>query len=63
MGVGSNVEGEALQRAMAWLAGQPDPSHALIEEASQRFGLSPLQAAVLFRWFNVVTPPFGESDQ
>lgn len=63
MGVGFIPEGEALQRAIAWLAEQPDASHARIEEASQRFGLSPLQAAVLFRWFNVVTPPFGESDQ
>jgi hypothetical protein len=56
-------EGEALRRAVDWLAAQPEPSHARIEEASQRFGLSPLEAAVLFRYFSLVTPSFNDEDQ
>ena len=44
-------EGEALRRAVAWLLEQPERSLSAIELASQRFDLSPLEAAVLFRYF------------
>jgi hypothetical protein len=37
---------------VAWLAGQPRFTPALIEEAAQRFDLSPLDAAILYRWFS-----------
>lgn len=63
VGDGYLPEDEALRRAIDWLAAQPERSHARIEEASQRFGLSPLAAAVLFRYFNGVTPTFGDTDQ
>ncbi len=45
-------EGEALRRAVAWLLEQPERSLDSIEAASQRFDLSPLDAAVLFRYFS-----------
>lgn len=63
MSGGFRPEGEALRDAMAWLAEQPGATHARIEEASQRFGLSPLDAAVLFRFFSPVAPPFEENNQ
>lgn len=63
MGVGFSPDGAALQGAIAWLAAQPARDHARIEEASQRFGLSPLESAVLFRYFSPVTPPFEDRDQ
>lgn len=56
-------EGEALRRAVAWLAEQPERSLALIEEASQRFDLSPLEAAVLFRYFSPSASGKSHSDQ
>jgi hypothetical protein len=56
-------EGEALRRAVAWLAEQPERSLPLIEEASQRFDLSPLDAAVLFRYFGPSVGDKSEFDQ
>jgi hypothetical protein len=50
---GSSVsEGEGLRRAVAWLLEQPDLTAEAIEQASQRFDLSPLESAVLFRYFS-----------
>jgi hypothetical protein len=51
-------EGEALRRAIAWLASREDRSLPALEEASQRFGLSPLDSAVLYRYFS----PDGKSN-
>jgi hypothetical protein len=45
-------EGEALRRAVAWLLEQPERSWSSIEAAAQRFDLSPLESAVLFRYFS-----------
>jgi hypothetical protein len=42
---------EALRGAIAWLAAHPEPSLALLEEASWRFDLTPLEAAILYRYF------------
>ena len=56
-------EGEALRRAVAWLAAHPDRSLALIEEASWRFDLSPLDAAVLFRYFSPGASELSSEDQ
>jgi hypothetical protein len=56
-------EGEGLRRAIAWLAGQPERSFELIEEAGQRFSLSPLESAVLFRYFSPSTEFLYKSDQ
>lgn len=64
MGAGGFVpEGEALRRAVAWLAEQPQRTLPLIEEASQRFDLSPLDAAVLFRYFSPSAPIQVDKDQ
>lgn len=43
-------EGEALRRAFAWLAAQGAVSAPLIEQACWRFDLTPLDAAVLWRY-------------
>ena len=50
-------EGENLRRAVAWLAEQPRRDGAVIEEACQRFDLSPLDEAFLLRHF---LPPADE---
>lgn len=44
-------EGEGLRRAVAWLAEQPVRDLATIEEASRRFGLSPLEEEFLLERF------------
>jgi len=44
-------EGEGFRQAVAWLLEQPDRGLTDIERASQRFDLSPLEAAILFRYF------------
>jgi hypothetical protein len=44
-------EGEGLRRAVAWLADQPVRDLATIEEASRRFGLSPLEEEFLLQHF------------
>jgi hypothetical protein len=44
-------EGEGLRRAIAWLLEQGEPTAENIEQASQRFDLSPLDSAVLYRYF------------
>jgi len=46
-------ESEALRRAMFWLAEQPQRTAGSIEAASHRFDLSPLESAVLYRWFGL----------
>ena len=50
-------EGEGLRRAVAWLAGQPVRDLATIEEASRRFGLSPLEEAFLLERFRAPREP------
>jgi hypothetical protein len=45
-------EGEGFRRAVAWLLEQPALTLDAIEQASQRFELSPLESAVLFRYFS-----------
>jgi hypothetical protein len=45
-------EGEGFRRAVVWLLEQPERTFATIEQASQRFDLSPLESAVLFRYFS-----------
>ncbi len=42
-------KGDALRRAVAWLAEQGEWSAATIEEACQRFDLDPLDEEFLFR--------------
>jgi hypothetical protein len=54
-------EGEALRRAVAWLADQPRRDVATIEEASRRFDLSPLDEAFLLERFRAPTPPGGSA--
>jgi hypothetical protein len=44
--------GDSFQRALAWLLEQPVRTLEAIEEASARFGLTPLESAVLFRYFS-----------
>jgi hypothetical protein len=44
-------DGEGFRRAVAWLLERPDRGLSDIELASQRFDLSPLEAAILFRYF------------
>ncbi len=44
-------EGEFLRRAVAWLAEQPERDAAVIEEASRRFNLSPLDEQFLLDHF------------
>jgi hypothetical protein len=44
-------EGEALRRAVAWLAEQPRRDLWAIDEASRRFDLSPLDEAFLLEHF------------
>lgn len=56
-------EGEAVRRAVAWLLEQPDRSWATLELASQRFDLSPLEAAILFRYLGPETPVHIQKDQ
>lgn len=45
-------EGESFGRAVRWLLEQPAPGLEAIEEASQRFHLTPLESALLFRFFS-----------
>lgn len=52
-GGGFLPEGERLRRAVAWLGKQPRRSPDLIEQACQRFDLSPLESATLYRWFSL----------
>jgi hypothetical protein len=61
--VGLVPEGEGLRLAIAWLAARPERSLELIEEASQRFALSPLEAAVLFRYFSLAADSLYQPDQ
>jgi hypothetical protein len=56
-------EGEALRRAVAWLAEQPRRDGATIEEASRRFDLSPLEEAFLLDHFRAPAPPGGEPER
>jgi hypothetical protein len=63
VGNGLIPESEPLRLAIAWLAGQPTRSREQIEQASQRFGLSPLDAAVLFRFFSTETTELYNKDQ
>ena len=52
MSVSSPVpKGEDLRRAIAWLAGQGGWTLALIEQACQRFDLSPADEEFLIREF------------
>ncbi len=46
-GEGIEPQGEALRHALAWLAQHPPLSLARIEEACQRFNLSPKDEAFL----------------
>jgi hypothetical protein len=46
-----NPKGEELRRAIAWLAEQGGWTMALIEEACQRFDLSPADEEFLIREF------------
>jgi hypothetical protein len=46
------AEGDGFRRAVAWLLDRPQRTWQDIEAASQRFGLSPLESAVLFRFFS-----------
>jgi hypothetical protein len=44
--------GESLRRAVAWLAGQHRHTPEAIEEACQRYDLSPREAEFLLREFS-----------
>lgn len=44
-------EGEGLRRAVRWLSEQPVRDARIIEEASRRFDLSPLDEDFLLRHF------------
>ncbi len=46
-------EGEGLRRAVAWLADQPRRDASTVEEASQRFNLSPVDEQFLLDHFRV----------
>jgi hypothetical protein len=46
-------EGEGLRRAVAWLADQPCRDAAIVEEASRRFNLSPIDEQFLLDHFRV----------
>jgi uncharacterized protein YciI len=58
-GSGTVPETERLRRALDWLVAQPRLSLTVIEEAGQRFGLPPIEAATLYRWFS----PHCENDE
>ncbi len=55
-------EGEALRRAVRWLAEQGDLSARAIQEAARRFDLSPADEAFLLRHFREETSSSGRSD-
>lgn len=62
VGAGTVVpEGESFRRAVVWLLEQPERTLETIEAASQRFDLSPLESAVLFRYFS--PSPVSHQDQ
>lgn len=46
-----DVKGEALRKAVQWISEQKIYTHASIEEASQRFDLSPVDEEFLIREF------------
>jgi hypothetical protein len=61
VGAGTVVpEGDSFRRAVAWLLEQPDRTLATIEAASQRFDLTPLESAVLFRYFSPSSDRFKD---
>ena len=43
--------GEALRRAVIWLADQPERNAEIIEEAARRFDLSPTEEELLLHLF------------
>jgi hypothetical protein len=45
--------GEALRRAVLWLAQQQRHDPAILEQAAQRFDLSPLEAEFLLQHFGI----------
>jgi hypothetical protein len=50
-------KGEALRRAVAWLADQGDWTIDLVEQACQRFDLSPAEEEFLIREFRQFHAP------
>jgi hypothetical protein len=48
--------GEALRRAVRWLTQQPQRDPATLEQAAQRFDLSPLEEEFLLRYFGTAPP-------
>jgi hypothetical protein len=46
--------GDALRRAVRWLAGQPRRDAAAIEQACRRFDLSPADEEFLLRYFRTL---------
>ena len=55
--------GDSLPRAIEWLIRQPRCSWETIEAASEKFALTPLEAAVLFRYFSPNTETYILKDQ
>jgi hypothetical protein len=50
-------KGEALRRAVAWLAAQEASSPQLVEEACQRFDLGPADEEFLIAEYRRLHPP------
>jgi hypothetical protein len=63
VGEGLVPDSARLRQAIEWLAAQPVRNRELLELASQRFALSPLDAAVLFRYFSAETIDLYDKDQ
>jgi hypothetical protein len=55
--------GEDLRRALEWLVEQPQRDARTIEEASQRFNLSPLDEAFLLEHFRRERSTAGSRDR
>lgn len=49
--------GEALRKAVKWLAWQPERNAETIEEAARRFDLTPMEEDFLMREFGSFSPP------
>jgi hypothetical protein len=53
---GVSPHGEALRKAVHWLSQQPERDRAVINEAGQRFDLTPLEQQFLARYFGPLEP-------
>ncbi|MBM4197737.1 MAG: hypothetical protein FJ197_11725 [Gammaproteobacteria bacterium] len=54
------ADADPLAQALAWLLAGDGITRQRLEEASSRFGLTPLQSAVLFRYGSATCPELYE---